>query len=88
MQLNEIISRDTYDVLRYGQILLTEFNDILIGIAEDADIEILTEHFLELKQRVISFNLDNDKILMQSIHQVTAEIIAAGGGRYMTEAVK
>ena len=85
MQINEIVSRDAYDILRYGQILLSEFEYILIGISEDADIEILTENFLGLKQRVITFDLDHDTVLMQKMHQVTAELINAGGSRYMAE---
>jgi hypothetical protein len=77
-------SIDTYDYLRYGQLLTLEMNEIQNSIGKD-DIEYLCEKLTSIKRKMALCSTSIDHNLKEKLNETTQLLLANGGGKYLLE---
>lgn len=85
MRIIEIINKDVFDRLAYNITISSKLDEILYGLSIGSNVEEMADAYLSLKAHMIRFDTSVDVALLEKFKIVNAELMAAGGARYMTE---
>ena len=89
MKINDLTAklRDTYDVLRYNDVLTSRFNKIKKDLLSGVDLELLCDQYKSINQILVGYNIKNDPNLEKLKNETLQSLMAAGGASYLSEDV-
>ena len=87
MRISEITSRDSFDRMKYNNLVMSIVGSITSGIHNGADLELLCERYLTLKRTLLGLDISNDPELIEGLTILQSTLIAEGGARYLSESI-